>query len=321
MPYKRKPRRLKRRNIKKKTGARAQSKQILALSKQISSLTKSNYETICSFWNRPNGTIDTLAGGTNAYICPIPISMCNCYSQNTVLTTGDADQRLQWNDNLALAAQGNYRKSPWFGSSENARDSPEITHTGSYLNYRLISTEPAFSTYAVFLIKPKRKHATQLTVDRQLKNGTLLNPTNGTAGALQEGIDFVTHPDILGTSINKKYWTVLYHRVHNFSHPGGNQLNRTVSANNSTPANNAIIQTGSCKIPGGTTIRCFNKTPLEDPNSGDMGNMKASASQIGLVDEPNNGTAYLVIVNNGVAADGEYISMSMLVKDYYKAVV
>ena len=46
MPYKRKPRVLKRKNIKRRTGARAQSKQIVALSKQVSSLTKSQYETV-----------------------------------------------------------------------------------------------------------------------------------------------------------------------------------------------------------------------------------------------------------------------------------
>jgi len=129
--------------------------------------------------------------------------MCNAYNQNTVLTEGDADQRIQWTDNLAIASMDNFRKSSLFGSSENARDSPEVTHTGSYLHYRLISNEPAFSTYTIMLIQPRRRQSNQLVVDRQLKNGTTLNPTNGSAASLTEGVDFITHPDVLGTSLNK----------------------------------------------------------------------------------------------------------------------
>ncbi len=64
---------------------------------------------------------------------------------------------------------GNFRKNPLFGSSENARDSPCITHMGSVLNYRFINGEPAFGTYTIYLIRPKRKQANQLVVDRQLK--------------------------------------------------------------------------------------------------------------------------------------------------------
>ena len=71
MPYKRKPRVLKRKNVKRKTGAKAQSKQIIALSKQIGSLTKSNYETVQTVWSRNNLSVDRTIGGVNAYVCPI----------------------------------------------------------------------------------------------------------------------------------------------------------------------------------------------------------------------------------------------------------
>lgn len=321
--YKKKPRVLKRRNIKRRTGAKAQSKQISALSKQVTSLTAQQYETVALCWNRPNLTVDTLTGGTNAYLCPIPASMCNAYGQNTVLTQGDQDQRLQWTDNLALAAMDNFRKNPMFGSSENARDSPCVTHLGSTITYRLINSEPSLSTYTIMLIRPKKAHANQIVVDRQLKNGTTLNSTNGSAGSLTEGVDFITHPDILGTTINSKYWTVIKgsRREINFSHPGATGFQNNVNANNDNTKNNAIIATGTIKVPGGHTIRNFNRTPYEDESNPNQGFMKTSASQIGLVDEPGHVTCYLCVVNNGVSADGEQVNLSFIVKDYYKAAV
>lgn len=320
MKFKR-PRSLKRRNIKRKTGAKAQSKQILSLSNQVTKLTKQQYETVALCWNRPSLTVDTLTGGTTAYLCPIPASMCNAYSQNTVLTMGDADQRIQWTDNLAVATMGNFRKNPLFGSTENARDSPCVTHLGSVLNYRFINTEPAFSTYTIYLIRPKKAHANQIVVDRQLKNGTTLNPTNGYAGSLTEGVDFITHLDILGTTINKKYWSVLYKRTINFSHPGATSFANNVNPSNTDTRNNSVVAEGTIKIPGGHTIRNYNRTPYEDASNPNQGFMKTSASQIGLVDEPPHVTCYLCVVNNGVAADTETVKLSFLVKDYYKAAV
>lgn len=321
MPYKKKSKYLKRKNIKRKTGAGAQSKQILALSKQVSSLTKSNYESIMTVWNRPELTYETAIGGTIAYICPIPISMCNAYNQNTVLTEGDQDQRLQWTDNLALAAMDNFRKSPLFGSSENARDSPEVTHTGSYLKYRFINSEPSFSSVSIFLVKAKKRQANQLIVDRQLKNGTTLNSTNGSAGSMTEGVDYITHPDILGTDMNRKYWNVLYKRTINFSHPGATGFQNNVSANNSNPRNNAIVAEGTIKIPAGGVLRCFNRQQYEDESNPVFGFKKTSASQLGLVDESNDKTCFLVVVNNGRSIEGETIKLSFIVKDSYKAVV
>lgn len=321
MPWKRKPKTLKRKYIRRRTSAKAQSKQIATLAKSVTSLTKMNYESVALCWNRGNLPIDTLTGGVTAYICALPVSMCNAYNQNTVLTQGNADQRLEWTDNLGLAGMDNFKKNPLFGSSENARDSPEITHTGSYLSYRFINSEPSFSTYSMFIVKAKKRQADQLITDRQMKNGTTLNPTNGYAASWTEGVDFITHPDVLGTVVNRKYWTVLYKRTLNFSHPNGNGFNRNISANNWSTRNNAIVQEGTVKIPGGTVIKNFNRTPYEDASNPNEGFMKTSASQIGFVDEPNHATAYLVVVNNGVNADSETVNMSFVVKDYYKAVV
>ncbi len=116
MPYKRKPRVLKRKNIKRRTGAKAQSKQIVALSKQVSSLTKSQYETVQTAWNRESISIDTATGGIGAYVCPIPKSMGNCFNQSTIDTQGLSDRRLKWADNLVIAAQPFYQKTAifWF---------------------------------------------------------------------------------------------------------------------------------------------------------------------------------------------------------------
>lgn len=321
MPYRKKPKYQKQKYIRRRTGAKAQSKQIASLSKSVGKLTKQNYESLCVVWNRPNLTIDLIAGGVNAYLCPIPASMCNAYGQNTVLTEGDTDQRLQWTDNLSIASMDNFRKSPLFGSSENARDSPCITHMGSHLYYRFINTEPSFSTYTIFLIQPKRRQSNQLVVDRKLKNGTTLNPTNGSAGSLTEGVDFITHPDVLGTSFNKKYWKVHYKKVINFSHPGATGFSVNVNPSNTDTRANSVINEGYIKIPGGTIIRNFNRTPYEDTSNPVFGFKKTSASQIGLVDEPTHATCYLCVINNGVSADSETVNLSFLVKDYYKAVV
>lgn len=321
MGYKRKPRAQKKKYIKRRTGAKAQSKQIMSLAKSVGKLTKSNYETIATCWNRPLSSVDAVLGGTNAYLCGLPVSMANCYNQNTVDTAGNVDKRLEWVDNLAIVTTTTYRKNPLFGSSENARDSPEVTHMGGYLNYRFISDELSFSTYTIALIQPKRRSANQIVVDRTLKNTTITVNTAGAGGYLTEGVDFITHPDILGTTFNKKFWKVLYKRTHNFSHPNAISFNRTVSANNSSPKHNAIIQEGNIRLLGGTVIRNFNRTEYEDVNSPDMGFMKTSASQIGFVDEPPASTCYLCVINNGAAADAQTVKLAFLVKDYYKAVV
>lgn len=317
MVYRKKPRVLKRKNIKRKTGARAQSKQIVALSRQVTSLTKSNYETVQTAWSRNNLSVDKTLAGVAAYVCPIPKSMCNCFGQETLDTTGLPDQRLKWTDNLVIAAQPFYQKTPVFGSSEAARNSAEANHMGGVLKWRLISDEPSFSTYSIFLVSPKKRQADQLIVDRRLK-GTTGGHNPGSGADLRPGVDFITHPDVMGTQINKKYWNIDYHREVNFSHPGATNQQDTAQANNTNPLNNAIIATGSIKLKPGGVLKCFN-APGEIGTTGIL--HPVNASQIGYVDERNENTQYLVIVNNGVSADLETVNLSMLVRDYYKLVV
>jgi len=320
MAYPKKPRTLKRKNIKRRTGARSQAKQISALSTQLSKLTKTQFETVQTVWNRENLSVDTLIGGTIAYVCPLPKSMMNCFGQTTLITDGEVDQRLTWSDNLGIAAQPTFKKIPIFGSSEAARNSQEVHHMGALLKWRLISEEPSFSTYSVFVISPKKKQADQLITDRDLKGST--NNTNpGIAASLTPGTDYISHPDVFGTMINRKYWNVDYQREVNFSHPGASAAVVNANPANTDPRNNAIIATGSVRLKPGGILKCFNNQASASAVSPDVGLKPVNASQIGYVDEQNEKTQYLVIVNNGVSADLETVNLSLLVKDTYKCVV
>lgn len=316
-----KPKVLRRKNIKRRIGARNQSKQISALSTQLSKLTKTQYETVQTTWNRNNLSVDDLIGGTTAYICPIPKSMCNCFGQSTLETAALADKRIPWADNLGIAAQPVYQKTPIFGSSTAARNSNEIHHTGGVLKYRFISEEPTFSTYSIFLISPKKRQADQLITDRALKGTTGAGGNPGRNGSLTEGTDYITHPDVMGTLINKKFWNVDYAREINFSHPGSTGLATNVNPSNTDPKNNSVIATGSIKLKPGGVIKCFNNQSGAVAGQPDQGFKAVNASQIGYVDEQNEKVQYLVVINNGVSVDLETVNLSLLVRDYYRAVV
>lgn len=315
MPYKKKPRVLKRKNVKRKTGAKAQSKQIMALSKQVSSLTKSNYETVMTVWSRNNLSVDKTLAGVSAYICPMPKSMCNCFGQTTLATIGINDKRLKFSDNLGIAAQPFYQKKPCFNSSNAARNSHEANHMGGTLKWRLISDEPSFSTYDVFLISPKSRQADQLTTDRLFKDQTGAVEA-GKNSKLVENTDFITHPEIFGSQINLKYWTVDAHRRCNFSSPTAQSFTNKATSANTSPRNNAIIQEGTFRLKPGGVLRC---AQVQGNNT--IQNNPISASQLGYLDEKNEKLQYLVIINNGLAADLETVNLSLLVRDYYKVVV
>lgn len=318
MPTK-KPKVLRRKNIRRRKGATAQSQQIAALSTQLSKMTKTQFETVQTVWNRNNLSVDSLVGGTTAYICPLPKSMCNCFSQSTIQTAALVDKRLSWSDNLGIAAQPTYKKMPIFGSSTAARDSPEAHHMGGTLKWRMISEEPTFSTYSIFVISPKKRQADQLITDRNLKTGGATDPGRG--AALTEATDYITHPDVMGSEFNKKFWNVDYQREVNFSHPGSTGLATNVNPSNTDPRNNSVIATGSVRLKAGGVLKCYNTQGPNSTVNPDEGWKPVNASQIGYVDEQNEKTQYLVVINNGVSADLETVNLSLLVKDYYKVVV
>ncbi len=82
-----------------------------------------------------------------------------------------------------------------------------------------------------------------------------------------------------------------------------------------------MIATGSIKLKAGGVIKCFNNQALDVAGANDRGFKPVNASQIGYIDERNENTQYLVIINNGVSADLETVNLSLLCKDYYKVVV
>ena len=72
-----KPRVLKARNVKRRTGARAQSKQISALSRQLNSMSRKQFAKVHTVWQRNMLTVDNTLGGLQCYVCPIPHAPCN----------------------------------------------------------------------------------------------------------------------------------------------------------------------------------------------------------------------------------------------------
>ena len=125
----------------------------------------------------------------------------------------------------------------------------------------------------------------------------------------------MTHPDVMGTQINKKFWNIDYYREVNFSHPGSTSQQTTAQANNTNPKNNAIIAQGTIKLKPGGVIKCYNQQSFEESGSPILGVKPVNASQIGYLDEKNEKLQYLVIINNGVSADLETVNLSLLV--YY----
>lgn len=323
MPYRKKPKALKKKRIMRKTGARSQAKQISALSTQVNRLVKSQYESGSLVWIRSKLPIDSAAGGIQAYVCPVPITPGNPFYQDVYGAAVGSGARVRWADSLALGNSSTsfMEKFPLFGFSEAARNSPEWNHVGGTLKYRIESDEPSFSTYSLFLIQAKSRQSDQLISDRLLKNsrGTYYP---GSAGKLSELDDFCTHPQLMGTDINTKYWKILARRAINFGHPGSTQIAGTTNPANTNPRNNSIVVEGTIRLPAGGVIRSTAKALTTTGGVGGTINPSPlNASQVGFLDEDNSKTCYLVVINNGVSTDLESVSMTVITKDHYKIAV
>lgn len=323
MPYRKKPKILKKKRIMRKTGAKSQARQIASLSTQVSRLNKSQYENGSLVWIRSNLPIDSLAGGIQAYVCPVPITPGNPFYQDVYGAAVGSGARIRWADSLHLggASTSFMEKFPLFGFSDNARNSHEWNHVGGTLKYRIESTEPSFSTYSLFLVRAKSRQSDQLISDRGLKN-TVGTSYPGSAGKLSELDDYVTHPTLMGTDLNTKYWTILAKRSINFGHPGSTAIATNTNPANTNPRNNSVVVEGTIRLPKGGVIRSTAKALTTTGGVGGTINPSPlNASQVGFLDEDNSKTCYLVIVNNGVSADLETVTMSLLVKDHYKIAV
>lgn len=313
-----KPKVLRRKSIKKRTGAKAQSKQISALSRQVSSITRKQFAKVSTMWQRDLLSVETTTGGVNAYICPIP------YAPGNPLGTSSTGGTINWTDNLSLAAQSSFSKSTVFGVAREAATSNEIYHTGGTLKWQMTTNEPTLSKYYMFLIRPKKLMADQLVKDRLFKQGVLLNPTPGAGAVLQDQLDYIVHHEglaggtLFGAQINRKYWDVLYKREITFG--ATNVTGATVNVNYNAPGNFAhtgLTCRGTIKLPAGGHL----KNAAVASQSGGTINAQATSWEVGYPDQENESGVYLVVINNGISLDGEAGKLGFIVQDYYKACV
>jgi len=319
-----KPKVLRRKNVKRRTGARSQSKQIMALSRQVSSITRRQFANCHTTWQRASEAIDRPVGdqGT-AYVCPIPYVPC---SPAGAVAGGQSF----WTDNLAPSV-GSYGKKVVFGMPENAAGSNEVYHTGGVIKWQMTTNEPSLTKYSLFLIRPKKVYADQLAKDRQLKDSS--TGIFGGSCSLTEDLDYVIHnpgtalgltQTYFGAQMNRKYWDVLYKREITLGTPGGygGQLTdfpvalRTVNANSGGSNKSFAMASGSIKLPAGGLI----KLSAVAPQQGGTNASQATSWEVEYADQTNESGVYLVCINNGITTDGESANLAMIVHDYYKAV-
>ena len=310
--------------IRRNTGAKAQSRQIAQLTRQVRTLARSNTERICTRWQRSDYPIQTLTTSGAPYICPIPYNCMDPFDQydpGSGLTT-------RWRDSLGIGGQSigaYFVKTFNFAYSQNAMDSNCIRHTGGVIKWQMSSTEPDMSKVSLFLVRPKQRCADQLMADRGLLgDGTVpFGPKDPNAN-LVLGDDYVCHDGqhstgapstYFGAQMNPKWWSVLYHREITFGHPNAAGFQQNATANNASPANNALTASGTIKLPAAGLIKSASKSragPTNDPDA---------AVQLGLLDQRNEDQLFLVAVQNGVTADNESITLGFMVLDYYDASV
>ena len=315
---KKKPTVLRNKSIKKRTGAKAQSKQISALSRQVSSITKKQFANVSTVWQRDMLSVETTTGGVQAYICPIP------YAPGNPLGTSSTGGPISWTDNLSLASQPAFVKTTVFGVAREAATSNEVYHTGGKISWQMVSNEPTMAKYYMYLIRPKKLMADQLVKDRQFKEGVLLNPTPGAGSVLTYNLDFIVHQEglaggtVFGAQINRKYWDVLYSKEITMGH--NNVTDAQVTVNYNAPGSSALTALtarGSIKLPAGGQL----KNVARASQAGGTVNAQATSWEVGYPDQENESGCYLVVVNNGISLDGEAGKLGLLVHDYYKACV
>lgn len=264
-------------------------------------------------------SVETVTGGVNAYICPIPYVPCNPDGAN------QPGGQVRWTDNLGLST--GYEKRAVFGVAREAATSNEIYHTGGTIKWQIITNEPAFSKYSLFLVRPKKGMADQLIESRQLKQGTTLNPTAGFASFLQEDLDYIVHNEDIttglttfGAQINSKYWSVLYKREITLGRNIAGATDAQQIFNYNAPGDagtTGLTCHGSIKIPAGGMIK--NSAVLTQSGAGNAS--QATAWEVSYADQENDSGLYLICINNGITLDGEGAKLGFLVHDYYKACV
>jgi hypothetical protein len=315
---KRTPKTLKRKNIKRKTGAKSQSKQIMALSKQIRSLTKVSRTKFNMAWQKPTGSIDGLTSTGLMYLCPINYMPSDPYavaSTNTINT---------WSDNAQIPTQQTFSKNMLFQAPDYVSNCKHIYHTGSVIKYQLTTNEPQYSKVNIALIRPKKKFADQLTIDRNLLGGP--PGKAGSISQLNENVDFTVHngasqlsspvtDTVFGLLWNKQYWDVLYNREVGFSHPGSTALFNSTTSANTAPKNNAFIKTGYIRVPAGGVIANVSR---QNPNP-EVRTNTVNAIETSILDCRAENMCYLCVYSNGSSIDGETVQLAFRCLDSYVA--
>lgn len=311
-----KPRVLRKKNIMRKKSSTAQAKQIATLSRQLTRMSKEQFNNIRTSWQRNNLPIGSGGALASAYICPIPYTLCD------PLGVSPVPNAQLWADNRVIASQPTFTKRLVFGHSDAATNSNKIYHTGGILRYQILTTEPSYTKVSLFLIRPKKKQADQLSIDRSLKSSSGLNQA-GSASFLTEDVDYTVHggqggaeDTYYGAEINRKYWDVLYKREVGLNQPKNLAASAFVR---STPIvgngkDTTLVATGSIKLPPGGVIKAVGSltSTFQSP---------ATAFEQQYLDQRNEDSVYLVAICNDLQADGQNISMGFVVTDYYKAVV
>ncbi|AXQ66358.1 MAG: putative capsid protein [Cressdnaviricota sp.] len=306
---------LRRRNINRRTGAKAQSKQIMALSRTVSKMNREQLDRVRTCWQRNNLPIGSGGAIATPYICPIPYAMCDPLGASPV------PNATVWSDNRVIASQPTFSKRLVFGYAEASAGSNKIYHTGGKLRYQIFTEEPSYTKLTLCLIRAKKKQADQLITDRDLKASSGGGQA-GSASKLYDDVDYTVHNGNGGTldtwygaEINRKYWDVLYTREVALG------AIKDLSASNVTrvtpvtrPKNNSLVATGTIPLPAGGEIKAvgYATTQNESP---------ATAMEQQYLDQRNEDSCYLVAINNDLQIDLQNISMGFVVTDYYKAVV
>jgi len=317
MVYKKK-KHLRPKYIKRKTGAKAQSKQIMALSRQVSKLTKHTTTAFNTAWERQSLPIDTFTQTGRAWVCPIPALPCNPYN------SGDTGTSRLFSDNLVIASQPSYTKETIFTNPNSIKGCSKIYCNGGTIKWQMSSKEPAYSKITLALIRPKKITADQVTRNRGLKDNTT-GAAPGSAARLYPNLDYTVHTGngdgepstFFGCLWNKRIWDVLYSREVAFSSPKNPDGLTSVTAPqlNSSPMNNGQIATGTIRLP--KYGMCMNKALRSDGDA----TQAINAIETGFLDSRNERECYLVAVNNGASGDsGETINLAFRVLNYYTAV-
>jgi len=270
------------------------------------------------------------------YICPIPYTMMDPNDTFQPDNPAAVAGQQSWTDSLQLAAQPKFGKDLVFGQPFGSLLTNDIAHTGGNIKYQIENSEPGFTRIGLYLVRCKAAMADQMHADRGLlsvKAAGTVGPRDsgvlGTNSAVTENLDYIVNTSTVGgatyfgSAFNRKYWDVLYHREIGMGHPGASGTANTTSANNSTPLNNALVATGTIKLPAAGPLAGASLSPnfnlLPDGDGGDRIRQRTCAAELGILDQRKEDCMYLVAIQNGVSGDAEAIKMSLFVTDYYSA--